>query len=136
MGTGDSAHFCVRGMSMKDVAQPWWLTALTGRCPECGQGNLFTGLLDFNHSCPHCGEAFGDGDTGDGPAVFVILAAGIMLVPVTLILLMAMKLAPWLVMILMLPIGAGVVIGLLRVFKGGLYALQRQHAAGEGRLSE
>jgi uncharacterized protein (DUF983 family) len=118
------------------MTQPWWMTALTGRCPECGEGHLFSGLLDFNATCPHCGVAFGDGDAGDGPAVFVILAAGILLVPVTLILLMAMHLAPWLVLMLMLPIGAGTIIGLLRVFKGALFALQRLHDAGEGRVAK
>jgi uncharacterized protein (DUF983 family) len=117
------------------MAQAWWLTALTGRCPECGEGSLFDGFLDFNKACSHCGESFANQDAGDGPAVFVILAAGILLVPVTLMLLMAVKLAPWLVLMLMLPIGAGVIVGLLRVFKGGLYALQRLHKAGEGRLA-
>lgn len=118
------------------MVQPWWMTALTGRCPACGKGSLFDGLLRFNRACPECGESFGDEDAGDGPAVFVILVAGMMLVPLTLILVMAMKMPGWLVMLVMIPIGASLCLGLLRLFKGGLYALQRLHKAGEGRLSD
>ena len=40
-----------------------------GRCPQCGQGALFRGLLDVTDRCGHCGLEFHGHDAGDGPAV-------------------------------------------------------------------
>ncbi|MDD3446101.1 MAG: DUF983 domain-containing protein, partial [Zavarzinia sp.] len=46
------------------------------RCPRCGQGALFTGLLAVRDKCPSCDLDYSAIDTGDGPAVFVILILG------------------------------------------------------------
>ncbi len=117
------------------MAVAWWRAGLLCRCPQCGEGHLFENLLTIRAACPACGNRFDDADAGDGPAVFVTLAAGAILVPMAVIALMVVKLPVWLVLALMVPVSAAVVIGLLRPFKATLFALQRLHRAGEGRLS-
>jgi uncharacterized protein (DUF983 family) len=116
------------------MAVAWWKAGLFSRCPECGEGPLFEKILAIRPACPACGASFAGADTGDGAAVFVILVAGAIVVPVAVILLMVARLHPLAVMAVMLPVTAGVCIGLLRPFKATLFALQRLHKAGEGRL--
>lgn len=115
------------------MAAPWYVAGLLSRCPECAKGPLFEKLLKFRDRCPSCGTSFADADAGDGPAVFVILVAGIIVVPVLLIVELALRLPLWAVALLMVPFTAAVVIGLLRPFKATLYALQRHHRAGQGK---
>jgi uncharacterized protein (DUF983 family) len=50
--------------------------ALRCRCPRCGKGKLFTGLLTLQPACPVCGLDFGQADTGDAGAVIVIIVLG------------------------------------------------------------
>ena len=46
-----------------------------GRCPRCGEGRLFAGYLSVKPRCDHCGLDFTFANSGDGPAVFVMLIA-------------------------------------------------------------
>jgi uncharacterized protein (DUF983 family) len=41
----------------KRRVQVWW-TVLRLRCPNCGQGRIFTGLFKMNPVCPVCGVRF------------------------------------------------------------------------------
>jgi uncharacterized protein (DUF983 family) len=50
--------------------------ALSCRCPRCGKGKLFKGLLTLQPACPACGLDFGRSDTGDAGAVIVIMVLG------------------------------------------------------------
>ncbi|MBR0661294.1 DUF983 domain-containing protein [Roseomonas sp. JC162] len=50
--------------------------ALLGRCPRCGKGKLFRGLLDIRETCDHCGLDLRGHDAGDGPAVAGIFVIG------------------------------------------------------------
>lgn len=50
--------------------------ALLGRCPRCGEGRLFAGLLSVREACGRCGLDLRSQDAGDGPAVFAILIVG------------------------------------------------------------
>src|SRR5215216_5216071 len=50
--------------------------ALRGACPRCGRGRLFRGLLGVVERCSECGLDLRGNDAGDGPAVFVILGLG------------------------------------------------------------
>ena len=34
------------------------LALLRQRCPVCGQGRVFTGVLAMHKNCPHCGVIF------------------------------------------------------------------------------
>jgi uncharacterized protein (DUF983 family) len=63
------------------VAEPSILqAALRCRCPRCGQGKLFTGLLTLRPACPVCGLNFNQSDTGDAGAVGVIMVLGAIVV--------------------------------------------------------
>lgn len=46
------------------------------RCPRCGKGKLFTGVLTLRPVCPVCGLDLGGADTGDAGAVGVIIVLG------------------------------------------------------------
>ena len=68
---------------MADQAPPTELPigrGLRGRCPACGQGRLFHGFLNLRPRCECCDLDYGFVDAGDGPAVFVILIAGAIVV--------------------------------------------------------
>jgi uncharacterized protein (DUF983 family) len=55
---------------------PFWRAALAGRCPRCGQGPLFAGLLEVAPACTACGLDLSGHDAGDGPAVAGIFLLG------------------------------------------------------------
>lgn len=102
------------------------------RCPACGDAPLFDSLLTIKPKCVACGADFSVQDSGDGPAVFVILVAGAICVPFILIAQLAFKPPIWLLGLIGLPLTAGVCLGLLRPFKSMLFSAQWRHSAGEG----
>jgi len=101
--------------------------ALACRCPRCGEGALFTGLLTVRPSCPACGLDLSAQDAGDGPAVFVIFVLGLIVVGLAAI--VEIKLSPpiWVHMALWTPLIIGGAILMLRPLKAGLIALQFRH---------
>ena len=54
--------------------------ALRCRCPRCGKGKLFRGLLTLQPACPVCGLDFSNSDTGDAGAVLLIMGLGAVIV--------------------------------------------------------
>jgi uncharacterized protein (DUF983 family) len=101
--------------------------ALGCRCPRCGRGRLFTGLLNVRGACEVCGLDLSTQDAGDGPAVFVILFLG--LIVVGLAALVEIKFSPpiWIHLVLWTPFVIGGAILMLRPLKAGLIALQYRH---------
>src|SRR5260221_14640127 len=57
-----------------------YIAGIGCRCPRCGRGRLFTGFLTLAPACESCGLDYGFADAGDGPAGFVILIAGFLVV--------------------------------------------------------
>ena len=51
-------------------------SALSGRCPRCGEGRLFDGWLKVAPGCGACGLDYSTIQTGDGPATFIMQIAG------------------------------------------------------------
>lgn len=49
---------------------------LACKCPRCGEGRLFSGILKPAKSCAACGLDYSFFDTGDGAAVFAIMIIG------------------------------------------------------------
>ncbi len=52
------------------------LVALKGRCPACGKGKLFAGLLAVADYCSQCNISLKEHEKGDGPAFFAIVVVG------------------------------------------------------------
>ena len=46
------------------------------RCPNCGEGNMFTGYLKITDKCPLCREELHHHRADDGPAYLTILIVG------------------------------------------------------------
>jgi uncharacterized protein (DUF983 family) len=119
----------------KPVVSNIWKFGLLSRCPACGKAPLFDGLLRIKPKCLSCGADFASQESGEGPAVFVILVAGAICVPFILIAQLVFKPPIWLLGLIALPLTAGVCVGLLRPFKAMLFAMQWRHSAGEGVLA-
>jgi len=107
---------------------------LRGRCPACGEGKLFQGFLGLRPACDRCGLDYGFADAGDGPAVFVILIGGGIVVFAALMTEVVYQPPYWLHAALWLPLILLVTLAPLRLLKGLLIALQYHHKAAEGRL--
>jgi len=104
------------------------LRAVLGcRCPRCGQGPLFSGLLSVRPACEVCGLDLSAQDAGDGPAVFAILLLGTLVVGLAA--LVEIKFSPpvWVHLLLWGPLIVIGAVAMLRPLKAGLIALQYRH---------
>jgi uncharacterized protein (DUF983 family) len=110
------------------------LAGLACRCPGCGKGKMFSGFLGLKPRCEACGLDYSFIDAGDGPAVFVILFAGFVVVGAALV--AEIRYAPplWVHAVLWVPLILLTTLVPLRAMKGLLIALQYHHKAAEGRL--
>jgi len=107
---------------------------LRGRCPQCGEGHLFQGFLTLRPACERCGLDYSFADAGDGPAVFVILLGGFIVVFAAMVVEFLYQPPYWVHAALWLPLILLLTLGPLRPIKGLLIALQYHHKAQEGRL--
>lgn len=110
------------------------VAGLLGRCPRCGEGPLFSGYLTVAPSCRVCNLDYGFADSGDGPAVFIMLITGFIVVAAALVVEVLYQPPYWLHALLWTPLCIGLALLMLRPAKGLLIALQYRHKAQEGRL--
>lgn len=108
---------------------------LKGCCPRCGQGRLFDGFLTLGRKCEACDLDYGFADAGDGPAVFVILLVGFLVVASALAVEVMYQPAYWIHAALWLPMTLILSLGVLRPLKAMLVAQQYRTKAREGRLT-
>jgi uncharacterized protein (DUF983 family) len=108
---------------------------LRARCPRCGRGKLFDGFLSLRQACDQCGLNYGFADAGDGPAVFVILIGGAIVVCAALVTEIVYQPPYWLHAALWLPLILLVTLLPLRMVKGLLIALQYHHKAAPGQVA-
>ena len=104
------------------------------RCPRCGMGPLFKGFLSLRPRCDVCGLDYDFADSGDGPAIFVILLSGFVVVFAALITEVMFQPPIWVHVLLWVPLIVIVTLLPLRPTKGLLIALQFHHKAAEGRV--
>src|SRR5579872_5864097 len=106
------------------------------KCPRCGQGKLFAGFLSLRPRCETCGLEYAFIDTGDGPAIFIIMLAGAVVVACALIVEVKYQPPFWLHAALWLPLILLTTLLPLRSMKALLIALQFHHKAEPGRLMD
>ena len=109
-------------------------TGLAGSCPRCGQGKLFDGLVKVKPRCANCGLDYSFADSGDGPAVFVILIVGFIVVGMALYVEFTFGPPFWVHVLLWVPLILALCLGLLRPLKGLMIAQQYKHRAQVGEL--
>ncbi|MFO1037129.1 MAG: DUF983 domain-containing protein [Geminicoccaceae bacterium] len=108
-----------------------WSTGPAGRCPRCGQGRLFDGFLHVASRCTSCGLDLSDQDSGDGPAAFVVLIVGFIVVGAALIVEVKYEWPVWLHLLVWLPLTVILCLAFLRPLKGLMIALQYRYRRHE-----
>jgi uncharacterized protein (DUF983 family) len=111
---------------------PFWKVVLRGRCPRCGEGGLFAGLLVVAPLCTACGLDLSGQDSGDGPAVLGIFVLGALAMIGAF--LVEFRLSPplWVHALLWPVLLIPAAVGMMRCAKAALIALQWRHRRGEG----
>ena len=117
------------------AANPF-LAGRRGRCPNCGEGPLFEGFLAVSPRCAACGFDLAKADSGDGPAVFIILIAGFLVSFAALFTEVAFRPPVWVHLVVWLPLTAALCLGLLRPMKGLMLAAQFRNNASEARSDD
>jgi uncharacterized protein (DUF983 family) len=107
---------------------------LTCTCPRCGNGRLFDGLVKLRPACSACGLDYSFADAGDGPAVFVIMIIGFIVVGLALYVDVNFSPPIWLQLIIWIPFAVVLCLWLLRVLKATLIALQYRNKAKQGEI--
>lgn len=117
-----------------DDATPLVRASAQGLCPRCGAPTLFASVARFSDRCRACGLDYTQFNVGDGPAAFLTLIIGAVIV--TLALVTELKLHPpfWLHFLLWIPLTVGAVVGALRLSKAALLILEYRNRAREGRV--
>ena len=100
---------------------------LRQRCPACGVGKLFEGLLTVRASCAECGLDLRAQDSGDGPAFFVITLLGALITGLAAWVELAFSPPLWVHIALWLPLVTLGTVYLLRISKALLIAWQYRH---------
>ena len=107
------------------------LAGLRGRCPNCGEGRLLDGFLSVAATCEACGYDLSKADSGDGPAVFVIMIAGFIVAFAALFTEFRFHPPVWIHLVLWLPATLAITLGLLRPLKGVMLAAQFMNQASQ-----
>ncbi|MFZ1813327.1 MAG: DUF983 domain-containing protein [Rhizobiaceae bacterium] len=108
--------------------------ALSASCPRCGNGRLFSGYLKPAKSCMSCGLDFGFVDPGDGPAVFVILIVGFVVLGLGLMVESAFAPPLWVHGVLGIILILALSLWGLRFGKALLIAIQYRTGARQGEM--
>jgi uncharacterized protein (DUF983 family) len=109
-------------------------SAVQGLCPRCAAPGLFAGVVSFAPRCRACGLDYAAFNVGDGPAAFLIMIVGGLIVALAIITQLSFQPPFWVHILLWLPLTIGAVVGSLRIAKGLLLALEYRNAAREGRI--
>jgi len=106
-------------------------TAMLGRCPRCGRGRLFAGVLGIRERCEVCGLNLQAVDTGDGPAALVIMVLGAIIVGLAFWVDVRFQPPLWVHAILWPLVTLPAAILMIRLLKAGLVWSQYRNRATE-----
>jgi uncharacterized protein (DUF983 family) len=110
-------------------------TGVRGRCPRCGEGKLFVGLLKLAPCCDQCGLSYAFADPADGPAFFVMSITSFLSVGILFPLQAVFHLPDWALLTLITAAIVSLSLVMLVPIKGWLVNSQYFYKAGEGVLA-
>jgi uncharacterized protein (DUF983 family) len=94
-----------------------------GACPACGKGKLFRSYLFQNESCSVCHEDYSSIHADDGPAWFVMVITGAIVVTVAMPLAIHEVIPDWAVIALLIVLTFAVALMILPRVKGIFIAI-------------
>ena len=110
--------------------------ALFGLCPSCGERTLFDGVARFAPRCRVCGLDFTRFNVGDGPAAFLILIVGTIVVGLAVWLQVAVGPPWWVHALVWLVVSTSLTLGGLRIAKAWLLQAEYRNRAREAGSAE
>ena len=105
--------------------------ALFGLCPRCGEKTLFAGPAKFAPRCEGCGLDYGQFNVGDGPAAFLTMVIGALVVGLAFWVEVRFHPPLWLHAVLWIPFVTLSTLWGLRVSKAALLFTEYQRKARE-----
>lgn len=105
--------------------------ALFGLCPRCGSRTLFAGIARFAERCTDCGLDFTRFNVGDGPAAFLTLGVGSLIMVLALWMQLALEPPFWVHIVLWVPATLVAVMAGLRGAKAALILAEYRRNASE-----
>src|SRR5262245_22398534 len=114
-----------RGHNMREhsaAAKSILSVGIRGRCPECGEGHLFSGFLTLAPRCEVCGLDYSFADPADGPAFFVMMTMAIPVVFLAVWMELTFEPPLWIHLVTTLPFSLLACLPILRPFKGMMVA--------------
>ncbi len=112
------------------------MASAQGLCPRCGARTLFVSPVRFAESCRLCGLDYRQFNVGDGPAAFLTLIVGGLILGLALALEFSVH-PPLVLHLLLWPVlTVACVVGSLRVAKAILLTLEYKIKAAEGVLAK
>lgn len=105
--------------------------ALFGLCPDCGSRTLFEGPVKFADKCRVCGLDISRFNVGDGPAAFLTLIIGALVIGLAIWLDIAVEPPFWVHALIWIPFTIVAVLWGLRVSKAALLVAEHRNKARE-----
>ncbi len=101
--------------------------ALRCRCPRCGEGRLYDGLLTVRERCDHCEMDLSKLNAEDGAAFFIIVVYSAIIIPLALWVEFTFSPPTWVHLLIWIPVVVGGSIMLMRPLKAWLIGQQYRH---------
>ncbi len=112
-----------QALSKRSVMTAMWRGA-RGRCPNCGEGQIFRAYIKVADTCNVCGEELHHHQADDAPPYFTIFIAGHFVVPLMLAVETTFAPALWVHLAVFIPFTTALCMALLPVCKGAVVGLQ------------
>jgi len=112
------------------------LSGITCRCPVCGKGPLFEGILKVRKQCKSCGADLSKAESGDGPVVFILLIVGAIGCGGLLYTELTFHPPAWVELSIWIPATIVLSLGAIRPFKSLMIAAQFHFHASEAKGSD
>lgn len=111
----------------KRVARPVWNAmkrGALGKCPNCGEGRLFSSFLKTVRTCDYCGEEIHHHRADDLPAYLVVVVLGHVVVGAFMAVEASSSLSTWQHLAIWIPLTILSALVLIRPTKGAVVGLQ------------
>jgi uncharacterized protein (DUF983 family) len=122
----------------RDVGQAM-VRGMRGRCPNCGEGRMFSRFLAVAPTCDVCGERLDGHRADDAPPYVVIMIVGHVVVALNLAFERAAEWPLWVHFAVWIPLTLILSLGLIQPTKGAIIGLQwanRMHGFGRNEADD